>query len=214
MIIRFIMMIAGNILIGAGIALFKTAAFGSDPHSAMMFTIVDQLESKLSVHTTFSIVFYIASAVYFIFQLIFARKLIGPGTVFNVLFVGWFTDLFLAVLNGITPDPAAAVRLLYLVIGLIIISFGVSMYQTSDLGVGPYDALAMILDDRLPLKYFWCRIITDGLCAAVAVALGGFGTLVGFGTLLSAFGLGPVISFFTKYVSVKLLNVGGKKADA
>lgn len=152
-------------------------------------------------------------AVYFIFQLIFLRKTVGLGTVFNVLFVGWFTDLFLALLNSILPDPPVAVRVLYLVIGLIIISLGVSMYQTSDLGVGPYDALAMILDDRLPLKYFWCRIMTDGFCAAAAVVLGGFGTLVGIGSLLSAFGLGPIISFFTNYVSRKLLNIGRKEPE-
>jgi len=218
MIIRVIMLIIGNILIGAGIALFKTAAFGSDPHSAMVFMIVGKLEAwameTFGIQLTFSIVFYILSAIYFIFLLIFSRKRIGLGTIFNVFFVGYFTDFFLMILTKITPDPTMAIRVLYLLLGLIIVSLGVSMYQTCDLGVGPYDALAMILDDRLPLKYFWCRIMTDGCCAVIAVILGGFGTLVGFGSLLSAFGLGPVISFFTKYVSEKLLNIGSKAVPA
>lgn len=82
------------------------------------------------------------------------------------------------------------------------------MYQTADLGVGPYDSLAIILDRKLPkIKYFWCRIFVDGSCALLAVILGGFQAgLIGIGTLLSAFGFGPFISFFNK-ISKKLAGV-------
>ena len=66
----------------------------------------------------------------------------------------------------------------------------------------PYDALALILDRKLPkLPYFWCRILCDGSCALICFLAGG---IVGLGTLVSAFGFGPVIAFFNKTVSEPL----------
>ena len=81
---------------------------------------------------------------------------------------------------------------------MIVCCFGLSMYQTADLGVSPYDSMALILDRRLPrVPYFWCRIFTDGLCALVCYLAGG---IVGLGTLVTAFGFGPVIAFFNRFV--------------
>jgi len=197
---RILLALVGNILIGAGIALFKTAAFGNDPHSAMMLTIAGKVGSS------FSTCFYIASALYFVAEIIFARDLVNIGTFVNWLFVGYFTDFFMSILGKALPDPDMTARVLVLVIGLQILSLGISMYQTSDVGVGPYDALAMILDRKLPLKYFWCRIIVDGTCALVAILMGSLGTLVSFGTLLSAFGFGPFISFYNRTVSERLVK--------
>ena len=203
---RILVLMAGNILIGAGIALFKTSAFGNDPHSAMMLTFAEK------TGTTFSICFYVASAVYFVAELIWARDLIWIGTFINWFFAGYFSDFFMAILEKVFPDPLLGVRIGILSVGLLVVSLGISMYQTSDLGVGPYDTLAIILDRKLPWKYFWCRILTDGICALAAILLGSFGTHVGLGTLLSAFGLGPFIAFFTEKVAVKLVGVSSGNA--
>lgn len=193
---RITVLLIGSILIGLGIAAFKTAVMGSDPHSAFMFSIASK------TGTSFSICFYIASAVYFIFEFLYAKDLVNIGTVFNWFFTGFFTDFFLTFLNRWFPaGTSIVIRCVLLCAGFLIIALGISMYQTADLGVGPYDSLAMILDRKLPkLRYFWCRIFVDGSCAVLAVVLGGFSAgLIGIGTLLAAFGLGPFITFFNKY---------------
>ena len=57
--------------------------------------------------------------------------------------------------------------------GVLVLSLSASLYQTADLGIAPYDALSIIMADRLPLPYFWCRILTDSLCTVAAFLLGG-----------------------------------------
>lgn len=85
---------------------------------------------------------------------------------------------------------------------IFVLSFACAMYQTADLGIAPYDSISLIMDERLPMPYFWCRIITDLLCTLLAVVFGG---IVGLGTLFCAFGLGLFISFFSKRVVRRML---------
>lgn len=94
---RIIVLLTGTVLIGLGIAAFKTAVMGSDPHSAFMFSIASK------VNSTFSICFYIASGIYFIFEYIFAKDLISIGTAFNWFITGFFTDFFLSFLGRWFP---------------------------------------------------------------------------------------------------------------
>ena len=106
------------------------------------------------------------------------------------------------LLRGVWNVPEGFVpRLVIMVAGVLILSLSASLYQTADLGIAPYDSLSIIMRDRLPLPYFWCRIITDATCAAVCWLLGG---IVGLGTLVCALGLGPFIHFFNKHISEKL----------
>ena len=118
----------------------------------------------------------------FVLEIIFGRKFIGAGTVVNAL-------LFC--------------------IGVVVCSFGVSMYQTPDVGAAPYDSMSLIMAMRKPsISYFWHRISTDALCALICFLAGG---IVGIGTLLSAFCLGPFISFFDAKFTLPLLRKIEKK---
>ena len=57
--------------------------------------------------------------------------------------------------------------------------------------------------DYTPCPYFGCRIFTDALSALLCWLLGG---LVGLGTLICAFCLGPFIQFFDRTFSQKVLQ--------
>ena len=103
-----------------------------------------------------------------------------------------------------TKPGVLLTRISVMVIGVIICSLGVSMYQRPDVGVSPYDSLSLIMDKKLPkISYFWCRMSNDVICALVAYFAGG---LVGIGTVIAAFGLGPIVHFFNIYVTDKLLK--------
>lgn len=91
-------------------------------------------------------------------------------------------------------------------VGVVICSFGLSLYQTSDVGVAPYDALSLITKNKMPkVPYFWHRMFDDALAALISFAATGF-TNIGPGSLVSAFGLGPFIHFFNKHFSEKLIK--------
>ena len=90
------------------------------------------------------------------------------------------------------------IRVLLLALGVAVTSLSCSFYQMAKLGVAPYDSISLIADQKTKIPYFWCRMITDVICAAVCLCSGG---LLGLGTIICAFGLGPFISFFDQYIS-------------
>ncbi|MNW66270.1 hypothetical protein D3C74_447240 [compost metagenome] len=96
-------------------------------------------------------------------------------------------------------------------IGVVVCSFGISLYQTSQVGVAPYDSLSLIMKNKFPkVSYFWHRMFTDALSALVCFLAGG---IIGLGTLVTVFGLGPIIHFFDVNFTEKLLAKKGPKAE-
>lgn len=190
---RLTAMILGNGLMAAGIALFTLSGTGNNPYTSLDLILSER------IGMSFSVLLVLTNALFFLLQLCFGRSLIGLGTVLNWFGVGfvitWFSDLYARVLGAPASLPA---QLLAMAAGIGVVSLGVSLYQTADLGLAPYDSLAVMLSRRLPLPYFWCRIACDALCALGTWLLGG---LIGVGTLVCALGLGPFVSFFDRHVS-------------
>jgi len=114
---------------------------------------------------------------------------LGIGTIINTLTVGLIVDAFLEL----NPDPQTlAVRWAYLLAGILIISFGVGLYIGAGLGPGPRDGLMTgIAAKGYPL---WIvRTLLELTALLAGWLLGGD---VGIGTLLFAFGIGPLGHFF------------------
>lgn len=193
---RTAVMLLGIVTLGLGIALFKISLMGNDPSSAMAMAIAGALGKE------FSIVLIALNTLFFAAEALWGRRLIGVGTFVNWFCVGTASTFFIRLLNGLFTVPDAFWgRLPLLPAGVLVLSFACSLYQTADLGIAPYDSLSIMLARRLPVPYFWCRILTDCCCTLVAFALGG---VVGLGTLLCSVGFGPFISFFTKHVAERL----------
>ena len=193
---RFILMLMGNVFIGMGVAFIKMSRLGNDPCSSLTIAF------NAAIHQKLSIGLIIFNCFYFLIELIWGRKYIGLGTFFNWTCVGFVCDWFTELLN-ITP-VTFGLKFVLMLAGGLVISLGAALYQTSNEGIAPYDSIAIILSEHLPIHYFWCRMITDSLCALGAFFLGG---PLGIGTLVCAFGLGPCIVFFTRYVARPLLGI-------
>ncbi len=187
----------GVVIIGIGCATFKLSNLGNDAFNALNIRI-----SELS-GISLGLVTIMMNCLYLIAPLLFGRKYINIGTILNGVLLGYLVDFFYKLEASVFGLPGNLVlQLVCLVPAVIIISLGISMYQTADLGVGPYDYLALGLRDHLKLPYFGCRIFTDGACALLTFLLGG---LIGIGTLTCTLCLGPFVSFFDKNVSTKLM---------
>lgn len=194
---RMIGMLIGNIFLGIGVSVFKLSGLGNDPFSAMCMSVSELF------HLSYSNFLVILNTLFFIIEITLGRKFIGLGTIVNWFLVGYVVEFFIWLSEmAITPPETLITRLPYVIAGVLLMSLGVSLYQTSDAGIAPYDSVPLIMKERLPFPYFWCRIICDGFCAVIALTTGG---LIGLGTLVCAFGLGPVIHFFNEKLSKKLL---------
>ena len=195
---RFIVMLCGIIVMGCGISLFKLSLTGNDPSSAMCMAVGD------TVGLPFSVTLIIANTLFFIFEICLGRKYIGIATFVNWFGVGTMADLWTKLLTRLFTFSAALVpRLLVMSAGVLILSLACALYQTADLGIAPYDALSIVMDEKLPIPYFWCRIITDSICTIIAFVFGG---IIGIGTLVCALGLGPFIQFFTVNAAERILH--------
>lgn len=200
---RIVGMIAGVVIIGIGIAVFKFSHLGNDSISALNLRLAELVGLSFSIENVLMNLFL------FVPQLIWGRRYIGLGTIVNSLCIGFVVtatgDVLTAAFGSADTLP---LQLLWVAVGVLVVALGCSLYQTADLGVAPYDSLSLMLADRLPVPYFGCRVFTDALCAVIAWLLGG---LIGLGTLICAFGLGPFVQFFTTHFSEKVLRYRPEK---
>ena len=197
---RIIGMVVGVIIIALGIALFKQAHLGNDSISALNMRIAELLGISLGVENI------CINMIFFIAEIWFGRKYIGLGTFVNGLGIGFIITAFYDPITAFFGPAEAAglpVQLLWMAVAVPVTALGVSLYQTADLGIAPYDYLSLGLRDHTPFPYFGCRVFTDALCALLCWLLGG---LVGIGTLVCAFCLGPFIQFFDGHFSQKVLK--------
>ncbi len=195
---RIMFTILGNVFAGMGIGIFKLSGLGNDPFSGMNMAL------SADLHMSYPLFQVLINIIFFIVQFIFGRHYIGIGTIVNAVFLGYFCSFFYWLFSMMFVPHTLVLQLITLAAGIVICSFGLSMYQTADAGVAPYDSFAIILDEKLPkIPYFWCRIFCDGCCALVCFLAGG---IIGIGTLATTFGFGPVIHFFNKHFSEKVIR--------
>lgn len=196
---RLLAMVIGNIFLGMGISIFKFAGLGNDPYSGMVMALADRVGMQ------YANLLLIINLFIFILEFVFGRSFVGAGTLANAFFLGYITTFFYSLWTHFFVLPQnLLVQIPIMLVGTIVTGFGVSMYQTPNVGVSPYDSLSLIMTERLPkISYFWNRIFTDAICALICFLAGG---IVGLGTLVSAFGLGPVIDFFNVHFTRKLFG--------
>lgn len=210
---RIAMSIAGVIICAVSVAIFKIAALGVDPFQSLM----SGLDALIPID--FGTLYVIVNVVLLTFSLIADRHKIGLATFINLFFLGYITQFTYDFLQKLIPDPSMMVRIICLVVGIVIICFGASLYMTADLGVSTYDAVAIVMADKWKWgKFKYIRIITDLCCVTLGSVLfviagnkiSAIPTIAGIGTIITAFFMGPLIDLFNVKISVPLLGKKGK----
>jgi len=126
------------------------------------------------------------------------RQMPGLGTVLNAILVGVFADVGLAILP--TPDAMVA-RVGFMLGGVVLCAFATGLYVGAQFGPGPRDGLMTGLARRTGWSI---RVVRTGIevgVLLVGVALGG---AIGVGTVVFAFGVGPITQFFLPRMTVPL----------
>lgn len=200
---RLVSMVLGNTFLGMGISIFKFSGLGNDPFSGMVMALSDNAGIQYAIFLMFLNIFI------FVLEFIFGKEFIGAGTIFNALFLGYITTFFYQLWLFLFDTPTIImIKIIIMLIGTVVTGLGISMYQTPNVGISPYDSLSVIMSKRIrKISYFRHRIFTDSICALICFCAGGIaGGEIGLGTLVSAFGLGPVISFFDVHFTRKLFD--------
>lgn len=213
---RIVMSLFGVIICAIAVGIFKIAALGVDPFQSLMAGL-DKL-----IPIPFGTLYVIVNVLLLTFSLIADRHNIGIATFINLFLLGYITQFTYAGLQKVIVDPSIVVRVICLLIAIVIICFGSAFYMTADLGVSTYDAVAIVMANKWKWgKFKYIRICTDLVCVilgTVIFLLGGgvwkeVPTIVGAGTIITAFFMGPLIEFFNEKIARPFLNKGKKVVE-
>ena len=206
---RILMSVLGVVICGLSVGMFKHAAFGVDPFQALM----SGLDAVIPIR--FGTLYVIVNLLLLSFSLVTDRRKIGLATFINLFLLGYIVEFSQGVCERLLPAPGIAVRAALFLPALVILSLASALYITADLGVSTYDAVALVWSERQKrIPFQFCRILTDSVCViagAVLCLLSGmsfvqiFG-VVGIGTVITAFFMGPMIAFFNRHVAQPILG--------
>ena len=187
---RLVQLYLGLALFGASMALMIRSDLGLDPW--------DVFHQGLVVHTSLSfgtIVIIISGVV--LLAWIPLRQWPGLGTLSNAVAVGLVVDAVLLVLDR---PSSLAVRIVFLVAGVVLNAVATAAYIGARFGPGPRDGLMTGLVRRTGGSVRVVRTVIEVTVLAVGWLLGG---TVGVGTVIYALGIGPLVHVFLPRLTVR-----------
>jgi len=186
---RLAQLYAGLVLYGLSMALMYEATLGLDSWDVFHQGLAER--TGISFGRTTMIV---GAAV--LLAWIPLRQRPGLGTVSNVVVIGLAVDAGI----GALPTPGAlALRITFLVGGIVLCGFATGCYIGADFGPGPRDGLMTGLVRRTGRSIRLTRTLIELTVLTLGWLLGG---TVGVGTVLYAVTIGPLVQVFLPMLTV------------
>jgi hypothetical protein len=187
---RIIFVAIGGVISGIAISLYLLSGFGPDP-----FTVLADGLSKtvgVSVGTAnLGLSFFVVLVGFLI-----GRKHLGLATIINFIIISPSIDIFMRLFGDmIHPDSDMPRRVLFFILAYFLLSFGTSLYLSTDLGISVVDLTPVIVSEKAHIQFRWCKIAFDVIVVASGFVLGGS---FGLGTVFAALATGPLIHWLRK----------------
>jgi len=180
-LITLIYLVLGLILFGVGETLLITANQGVSPWTVLAQGLSFKLNISIGATT-----FMVSIIVLFLWYPL--KQKLGLGTILNVILISIVIDFS----SPILPYPDTLFyQILQSIIAVLIVGLGSGLYLTANLGPGPRDGLMTGLQELTDQPIAFIRTIIEVTAVIIGIYLGG---VVGIGTLLFAFGIGPSVS--------------------
>jgi len=171
----------GLMLFGLGEGLLIISFTGASPWSVLAQGI------SLNVNLSVGMITFLISVFVLILWIPLGQKP-GMATLLNALIIALMIDFCIKYV----PTPSNYYNQLILaIVSVITVGIGGGIYLVSNLGAGPRDGLMIGLQKKTNLPIAAVRATLEITVVSVGWYLGG---VVGIGTLLFAFGIGPCIA--------------------
>lgn len=176
-----IYLVLGLSLFAIGETLLITANQGVSPWTVLAQGISFQTNLSIGITT------FIVSLVVLILWYPLKQKP-GLGTILNIVLISIIIDLSTHIL----PYPKSFLfQIIQSIVAVFLVGLGSGFYLTANLGPGPRDGLMTGLQNLTNQPIALIRTIIEVSAVGIGFYLGG---IVGIGTLLFAFGIGPMVS--------------------
>lgn len=200
--LRYIVFIIGLFFAGIGVAFTKHGNLGVTPISSVA-NVMSLKFPALSLGNWL----IIWNCVLIAAQILILRKDFKLYQLLQIplsILFGLFTDLGMSGVS-IIPINSYFMQILMLVIGIIVLAFGISLSVIANVIMNSGEALVKAISDKTHFEFGYVKVGFDVLCVISAVVLSLIffgGEIVGTreGTIISALCTGIVIKFITKYL--------------
>lgn len=204
--LRTVFMLLGILLISICVACYRLSEFGVDSFTGMNLGISGFLGMSFG---NWQLIMNIMILIVVFFTV---RHCIGAGTIVNMVGVGYIADfLCWLVSDAASVNMNLTLRILALALGTLFASLGVALYMKADMGISPYDSVALIIVklSKEKVSFQAARISSDITVLIVGVvfclaAHNNVWLIVGIGTILNSLFNGPLIQFFRNQIDKRV----------
>lgn len=201
--LRYLIGVMGIFFIGLGVAFAKHSALGISPVSS----VANVLSIRFSALTVGTWVM-IWNCFLIVLEILLKRKDFKPIELLQFpvsLLLGVFTDVGMKIVAGI-PAAVYVVKLLLVLIGTVIIAFGITLTIFSGKIMNVGEAFVNVVASKLHKEFGVVKVAFDIVSVSISVVLSLIFfhfTVVGVreGTLITACLVGFVVKFFVKHLS-------------
>ncbi|MCI9602389.1 MAG: hypothetical protein HFI17_18195 [Lachnospiraceae bacterium] len=180
----------GVFLVGIGVAFNNCAGFGNDSVGIVydgIRSIGGMNQAQLGAASN------VVNLSLLILLFFIGRHYVSVGTFVYLLPYGFCVDAGNFLYRLLAVSESTGVRVVFSVIGGMLLCLGVAIYITVDIGVDPFTGLVLVLRDLLKKEYRYVKIGFDITMIVIGTILGG---KLGLVTLVTAVAVGPLIQFF------------------
>lgn len=201
LVARYVIFAVGVLINSFGVALITKGALGTSPISGIPYVLSLQFTSLSFGMTTF-----VFNLLFIALQIVLLRRDFQPiqllQLVVNVVF-SEFIDVSTGLLGFFEPANLA-VQLLCVVLGCVVLAFGISIEVAPNVILVPGEGAVRAIAARCTARFGTVKICFDMTLVAIALVLSliffhGIQGL-GLGTIISALAVGKVVNLFNTYL--------------
>lgn len=159
--------VIGVFLLAIGTAINFCANLGNDAVSVFFAGI------RKKFNVSLGIVVYLMNTVAFLISLIFGRKNIGVGTIMYIIFTGRIIDLVVPFYNYLLPEQGLISRMVFAIIGSLVMIFGASLMVFSKAGADVWTAMAITIAEYFDKDFKKIKVTMDCIMCFCGFLLGG-----------------------------------------
>ena len=176
------------IFMGISLSVLNIIDWGMDPFTYMNVSISGKIGWTLGNWQI------LLNVLMFIPVIIWGRKHIGIGTVFNMVLVGYTVDFCMWIWGKVGLAKYLENTVVYIIAMIIMVAVFIvsaATYMAADLGTAPYDALSMMISEKLPkVSFTVVRLLWDVITVVIGFIFSG---KLGVVTVLMVLFLGKTV---------------------
>ncbi|MGN0176755.1 MAG: YitT family protein [Methanobrevibacter sp.] len=207
---RIIKYVVGLFIMNIGIAFSIKSNLGSTPVVAVPYTISIISGIDVGICNMAFLCFVV------LIELLLLRKAFHPKhflQVFVGILFGAFTSISMILLSVIPPIDNLIIQIIFLILGIVILAFGLFLYVPTNVVPVPIDGLTQAVSIYANQSFAKIKVMTDITMIIISLSLSLIfhvsDITVGIGTIIAALSVGTTV----KIMNMIYAKLTGKEAD-